>query len=173
MSDLSYRVMVALFRLGDAIYPTVDRRVARFGIEPGITVVDYGCGPGRYTFPFAKAVGEAGKVYAMHVQPLATADVRARTEREGLRNTEVRLATGYSVDLPGHIADMVLAIDMFFLIKDPEPFLRELKRLCKPEGALVIDDGHEPRERTKAMLAQGGQWVIVEESKDHLRCRPT
>jgi ubiquinone/menaquinone biosynthesis C-methylase UbiE len=173
LSDLSYRVMVALFRLGDAVYPTVARRTRGFGIRPGMTVVDYGCGPGRYTFPFARAVGGIGKVYAVDIEPLAVEDVRARAEREGMRNVEVALVTGYQTVLPAHIADMVLAIDMFFLIRDPEPFLRELKRLCKADSTLVIDDGHEPRERTKAMLAQGGQWVIVEESKDHLRCRPT
>ena len=32
------------------------------------------------------------------------------------------------VQLPAHIADQVLAIDMFFMVREPEPFLRELKR---------------------------------------------
>jgi ubiquinone/menaquinone biosynthesis C-methylase UbiE len=54
LPDLSYRLMVALFKLGDAVYPTVARRTRGFGIKPGMTVVDYGCGPGRYTFPFAR-----------------------------------------------------------------------------------------------------------------------
>ena len=63
MSDLSYRLMVALFKLGDAVYPTVARRTRGFGIKPGMTVVDYGCGPGRYTIRFARLVGEIGRVY--------------------------------------------------------------------------------------------------------------
>jgi len=173
LSDLSYRLMVALFKLGDAVYPTVGRRVARFGIQPGMTVVDYGCGPGRYTFPLAEAVGAAGKVYAVDIEPLAVEDVRRRAERQGARNVEARLATGYTTDLSDHVADRVLAIDMFFMVKDPEPFLRELKRLCKAAGTLVIDDGHQPRERTKEMLAQGNHWLVVAECKDHLRCQPT
>jgi ubiquinone/menaquinone biosynthesis C-methylase UbiE len=173
MSDMGFRLMSLTFDVVDWVRPYIDRRVTTFGIREGMTVVDYGCGPGRYTFPFARAVGGIGKVYAVDIEPLAVEDVRARAEREGMRNVEVALVTGYQTVLPAHIADMVLAIDMFFLIRDPEPFLRELKRLCKADSTLVIDDGHEPRERTKAMLAQGGQWVIVEESKDHLRCRPT
>jgi ubiquinone/menaquinone biosynthesis C-methylase UbiE len=173
MSNLSFRLMVLLFNISDALLRYIDRRIPRFGIEPGMTVVDYGCGPGRYTFRFAKLVGQQGQVYAVDIQPLAIAAIRSRVDKEGIGNVQPVLASGYVSGVPDHIADMVFAIDMFFSVQEVEPFLQELKRIAKREGLLVIDDGHQSRGRTKAKLAEGGHWVVVEESRDHLKCRPS
>jgi 2-polyprenyl-3-methyl-5-hydroxy-6-metoxy-1,4-benzoquinol methylase len=71
MPDFAFQMMSATFALKDWLFPSVDKRVARFSIQEGMTVVDYGCGPGRYTIRFAKLVGERGKVYAVDVQELA------------------------------------------------------------------------------------------------------
>jgi len=37
----------------------------------GMTVVDYGCGPGRYSIKFAEIVGNQGLVYAVDIHELA------------------------------------------------------------------------------------------------------
>ena len=55
MSNASFRIMVLLFDVIDFVYPHVARRAKRFGIGAGMTVVDYGCGPGRYTINFANS----------------------------------------------------------------------------------------------------------------------
>jgi len=55
----------------DFIYPYVKKRSKTFGISEGMTVIDYGCGPGRYTTEFAKIVGEKGKVYAVDIHEMA------------------------------------------------------------------------------------------------------
>jgi ubiquinone/menaquinone biosynthesis C-methylase UbiE len=93
-------------------------------------------------------------------------------ERFGLDNVEPVLASGYDSGLPDHVADMVTAIDMFFAIHDQKAFLAELKRIAKPDGILILEDGHQPRSATKAQLAAAGSWAIVEETKDHLTCKP-
>jgi ubiquinone/menaquinone biosynthesis C-methylase UbiE len=36
-----------------------------------MTVVDYGCGPGRYTIRFARLVGANGRVFEVDLRPLA------------------------------------------------------------------------------------------------------
>ena len=61
MPDFAFRMMSATMALKDAIFPSIDKRVASFGIREGMTVVDYGCGPGRYTVRFAKLVGGLGQ----------------------------------------------------------------------------------------------------------------
>ncbi len=68
MPDMAFRMMSATMALKDTLFPSADKRVATFGIREGMTVVDYGCGPGRYTTRFAKLVGEKGKVYAVGVK---------------------------------------------------------------------------------------------------------
>lgn len=64
------------------------------------------------------------------------------------------------------------AVDMFHMIKDPVPFLQELHRLLKPDGVLIIDDGHQSRTETKMKMNQSKLWNIATESKDHLKCTP-
>ena len=172
MSDISFKVMIALFAVSDFFYPYVKKRAASFGLRPGMTVVDYGCGPGRYTVHFARLVGPAGKVYAVDVQELAAQAVQEKAGRQGLHNVTAVVAHGYASGLPDGVADVVCAIDMFFSVSDPTAFLQELKRITRPDGLLVLDDGHQPRATTKAKLQASGCWAIVTETPDHLTCRP-
>ena len=61
MSDASFRLMILLFGILDFFYPYIDTRIQHFNIQEGMTVVDYGCGPGRYTTRFSRIVGKGGK----------------------------------------------------------------------------------------------------------------
>ena len=172
MPDMHFRFMNVCFHIIDFVYPYIDKRVRNFGIEPGMTVVDYGCGPGRYTTRFARLVGERGKVLAVDIHELAIGALKKKIERQGLANVEAVLARGYDNGLPDEVGDVVCAIDMFFLIKKPTEFLAELKRITKPDGFLVIDGGHQPRSLTKEKILQSGYWDIIEETRDHFKCKP-
>jgi ubiquinone/menaquinone biosynthesis C-methylase UbiE len=95
MSDRSYMSMVWLFKPIDFLMPDfIDRRVNKFGIREGMTLVDYSCGPGRYTTRFAKLVGEKGKVYAIDIHEIALEIVREKMVKLGLDNVEPILAKG-------------------------------------------------------------------------------
>ena len=172
MSDTNFRFMVILFNVFDFLFPMIDWRVKKFGIEKGKTIVDYGCGPERYTARFAKLVGEKSKVYAVDIHELAIETVKTMSARQGLKNVVPVLAKGYHADIPDHIADMICAIDMFFIIKDPTSFLCELKRLAKPDGILIIDDCHQRRSTTRKKIEESGCWEILEATRDHLKCKP-
>jgi ubiquinone/menaquinone biosynthesis C-methylase UbiE len=171
MSNASFRMMLLLFDIIDFFYPHVARRAKRFGITEGMTVVDYGCGPGRYTVNFAALVGERGKVYALDIHDLAAETVKKRIAKRNLTNVQPILIEGYNSTLPDETADVVCAIDMFFIIKSPSEFLSEIKRIVKRNGILVIDDGHQPRSVTKKKILDSALWDIVEETSDHLKCR--
>ena len=172
MSDTSFRMMTFLFKVIDFLCPYINRRVRKFGIKEGMTVVDYGCGPGRYAVKFAELVGENGRVYAIDIHELAIEAVKKKIRRDNLRNIEPILVQGYDSTLPHAVADAVCAIDMFFIIKKPTEFLAELKRIIKNDGTLIIDDGHQPRSVTKTKIFNSGLWNIVEETRDHLKCKP-
>jgi ubiquinone/menaquinone biosynthesis C-methylase UbiE len=137
-----------------------------------MTVVDYGCGPGRYTTWFARLVGLEGRVYAVDIHEMAIKAIRRHMQQQHLENIVPVLANGYHAGVPDHVADMVCAIDMFFSVSDPTAFLAELKRISKEDGVLIIDDGHQSRATTKRKLAASGHWTIAEETRDHLRCKP-
>ena len=172
MSDRSFKAMTFIFHVIDFIYPYIDRRVKKFGIKPGMTVVDYGCGPGRYTTRFAELVGEQGRVFAIDVHELAVEAVKKKIDKYRLQNVAVVLADGYDSTLPDEIAEVVCAIDMFHIIKDPTEFLAELKRITKKDGLLIVDDGHQSRRATKSSVLESGHWDIFEETRDHLKCKP-
>jgi ubiquinone/menaquinone biosynthesis C-methylase UbiE len=172
MPDLAFRMMAATMAVKDRLFPTIDERVATFRIKEGMTLVDYGCGPGRYTMRFAKLVGGQGKVYAVDVQELALEYVRRKMGHEGLSNIIPILARGYRADIADHVADMVFALDMIFGVQEPVTLLRELHRISSPAGVLIVDDGHQPRERTLHMIQASGQWRIEWQGRDHLRCSP-
>ncbi len=172
MSDLSFRIMALFMKLEDSLGPRVERRVKTFGIEPGMTVVDYGCGPGRYTIFFSGLVGDTGKVYGVDIAPIAVRTVEEKAEKLGLKNVKAVLAHGYDTGLPSSVADRVVALDVFFGIPDPIAFLKEAHRIMKQSGVLILDDGHERRATTKSKLRGSDIWEIVEENKDHLKLRP-
>jgi len=172
MPDWHFKFMNLCFHVIDFIYPYIDKRIKKFGVEPGMTVVDYGCGPGRYATRFARLVGRHGKVFAVDIHELAVEAVKEKIDKYGLTNVEAVLASGYDSRLPDTIADVVCALDMFFIIKKPAEFLAELKRITKNSGCLVIDDGHQRRSVTKDSILQSDHWDIIEETRDHLKCKP-
>jgi len=172
MSSTSFRMMTLTFNVVDFICPYIGRRVKKFGIQEGMTVVDYGCGPGRYATKFAELVGEKGKVYAIDIHELAIEGVKRRIQKHNLKNIQPILIDGYNSTLPDDTADVVCAIDMFWVIKQPTEFLGELRRVIKKDGTLIIDDGHQPRGETKRKILDSGFWDIVAETKDHLKCKP-
>jgi ubiquinone/menaquinone biosynthesis C-methylase UbiE len=173
MPAISFRLMALTMEVMDFLHPYIDKRVMAFDIHEGMTVVDYGCGPGRYTMRFSKLVGATGKVYAVDIHELAIEFVSRKMDRYGLKNVVAVLANGYDSPLPDHVADVVCALDMFFAIKQPSQFLTELKRITRPGGTLIIDDGHQPRDATKRKILDSGLWRIREESRDHLKCQPS
>jgi len=172
MPNLSFRGMMLTYKVVDLLYPYIGKRVTRFGIEKGMTVVDYGCGPGRYAVRFANLAGEKGKVYAVDIHELAIEAVKRKAQKSNLRNIEAVLAQGYHSTVPDSIADVVCAIDMFHAIRNPAEFLAEVRRIVKPDGTLVIDDGHQPRSTTRQKILDSGLWDIIEETSDHLKCKP-
>jgi ubiquinone/menaquinone biosynthesis C-methylase UbiE len=171
MPDLHFRMMTLTFKIVDFLYPYIKKRIKKFGITEGMTVVDYGCGPGRYATKIAELVGEKGKVYALDIHELAIDAVKAKTEKHNIRNLKPILTQGYNSTLPDNTADVVCAIDMFWIIKKPTEFLAELKRITKTDGILIVDDGHQPRNMTRQKILDSGFWEITEETSDHLKCK--
>ena len=172
MSNASFRMMTLIFQVIDFFHPHIRKRIRKFDIREGMTVVDYGCGPGRYTTKLAELTGETGKVYALDIHELAIAAVRRKMDKYRLGNIKPLIIKGYDSTLPAHIADVVCVIDMFWMIKQPTELLQELRRITKKDGMLVIDDGHQPRSTTRQKILTSAVWDIAEETHDHLKCRP-
>lgn len=138
----------------------------------GWTVVDYGCGPGRYLRKASALVGPRGRVYAADVSEVAVGAARGRIARQGLRNVVVmRIEDGKS-RIPSACADLVYALDMFHAVRDPSAFLREIRRIVKPKGRLILEDGHQSRSRTLEKIAALSTWKVTGQSRLAVTCAP-
>jgi len=70
MNNLLFELMSLEYTVKSALLPP-QMVLSETGIKNGHVVVDYGCGPGRYTITVARMVGKKGKAYAVDIHPLA------------------------------------------------------------------------------------------------------
>jgi ubiquinone/menaquinone biosynthesis C-methylase UbiE len=170
--DLAFKAMALSFRVRDWLIPPA-KKVDRLLLQEGMVVVDYGSGSGSYLKPASERVGTTGRIYALDVHPLAVAAARERAETHGLDNMTAILVQGNDTGLDDNTADLIFAFDMFHMVEDPAAFLTELARILKPEGVLYIEDGHQSRAETRQKILQTGDWRVVFEEKNGVRCKRT
>ena len=171
MPDPVFRLMIILYKIYYFFKPP-EKYLEKFGIQPGFTVVDYGCGPGAFIKAASEKTGDKGRVYAIDIQALAISAVKKIIDRHNLKNVIPVLSRVIKSEIPAGTADLIYALDMFHMVKDHSGFLKELKRISKPDASLILEDGHQSRKLTKQKILGSGAWEIVEEQKRFLRCKP-
>lgn len=143
-----------------------------FHIETGWTVIDYGCGPGRHLKRASECVGRDGKVYAVDIHDMAIDCARKIVNKFNLNNVFPVKAFEYFVPIPEDTANLIYVLDVFHMISQPTLFLQELHRLVKPDGKLILEDGHQRRAKTISKVLSSRRWKIESENKDHLVLKP-
>ncbi len=132
LARLKLQATVAIDRERDAW------RVA--GLQPGMRVLDLGCGPGFTSCELARAVGPAGQVTGIDASPDLIAVAEQAKESEQVANVAFARGDVYALDLPADQFDFVHARFLFQHLRDPGLALRNAWRVLKPGGALCILD---------------------------------
>ncbi len=164
-------MMNLLFDIRDRFVP-VSSLLDEFGIEPGWTVVDYGCGPGSYIKRASELVGPRGQLFALDVHELAIKAVMQRAARDLLTNVTAVVTDTSKCPLADETADVIYALDMFHMVSDPTGFMKDLDRISKGTGFLFIDNGHQSRDEARSKIIASGVWEMVEEKKRYMKWRP-
>jgi ubiquinone/menaquinone biosynthesis C-methylase UbiE len=171
ISNIAFHVMTFIMKLMDILGNQSSKNFKTLGLKPGEIVIDYGCGPARYIQIASNTVRQSGKVIAVDIHPLAIKKVKEKIEKYKLSNVEAVLAEKYKTPINTSTADVVYALDMFHMIEQPNEFLKELGRLVKNDGTIIIEDGHQPRSETIQKIEKSGFIKIIEETKSHVKCQ--
>jgi SAM-dependent methyltransferase len=121
---------------GAALAPATRMIFAEAGIQPGMRVLDLGCGVGDVAFLAADLVGPDGSVVGVDRSPEALARARLRAEQRGL--TQVRFVEGDLQDpAPGGPFDAIVERLVLMWVPDPAALLRQQATVLRPGGLVV------------------------------------
>jgi ubiquinone/menaquinone biosynthesis C-methylase UbiE len=108
------------------------------GLRAGAAVADVGAGGGFFTVRLSRAVGPAGEVYAVDINPTSVRKLEDRVASEHLANVKVVQGKVDSPGLPSETLDGVLISDAYHEMVEYQAMLREVRSALKPKGRLVI-----------------------------------
>lgn len=114
--------------------------VEALGLTPGMRVADVGAGTGLYTLLFARAVGPAGKVYAVDISESFVAAIEARAVEYHVDNVIPVVNHQKGTALPPESVDLVFLADTYHHFEYPRSMLASIHQALVPEGALAIID---------------------------------
>ena len=115
-----------------------DRAIDVMKIEKGWTVADIGAGSGYMTVKLAKKVGPQGRVYANDIQQGMLNLLNKRLAKSKITNVSVVLGAQDDPRLPIEALDLVLMVDVYHELSQPQIMLRHIRASLKPGGRLVL-----------------------------------
>ena len=115
-----------------------DHAIDVLKITKGSTVADIGAGSGYMTVKLAKKVGPDGKVFANDIQPGMLELLTRRLQKSKITNVSAVLGTQDDPRLPLDTIDLVLMVDVYHELSQPQLMLRHIKASLKPTGRLVL-----------------------------------
>ncbi len=119
------------------------KNVEQSGIIPGMDIADLGSGSGLYSIEAAKELMATGRVYAIDTQKELLSKLKNEAVRQGLYNLEVIWGDIEKINgtkLRDASIDLVFLCNVLFQLEDKENIVKEVKRILKPAGRILIVD---------------------------------
>jgi ubiquinone/menaquinone biosynthesis C-methylase UbiE len=105
------------------------------GLAPGERFLDVAAGTGGLSLPAARV---GAHVVATDWSPAMIGRFHARVREAGLRNAEGRVMDCHALDLPDDSFDVTASLFGVMLVPDQPRALREMVRVTKPGGRVVV-----------------------------------
>lgn len=115
-----------------------DQALDAMNIKPGMTIADLGSGVGYMTLRMAKRVGPAGKIYGVDLQPGMLERLQANAKAANITNVVPVLGEPADPKLPEGQIDLILMVDVYHEVSQPQAMIRKIRQALKPDGRLVL-----------------------------------
>jgi ubiquinone/menaquinone biosynthesis C-methylase UbiE len=114
------------------------KKILKPYIEEGMTVLDFGCGPGFFSVGLSQMVGESGKVIAADLQEGMLQKLKEKIKGTELRNRiTLHKCEEDKIGITDKV-DFVLAFYIVHEVVNKEGLFAEIETILKPNGQLLI-----------------------------------
>lgn len=123
-------------------------------LKPGMTVMDFGCGPGFFTLDMARIVGETGRVIATDLQQGMLDKVDEKIQGTDLADRIILHRCEESRIQYSQPIDFFFSFYVMHEVPDQAAVFHEIHRLMNPDGLVFIVEPpvHVSRKRFDATI---------------------
>ena len=108
-------------------------------LAPGERILEIGPGTGYYTPDLARAVGD-GSVEILDIQQEMLGHTMRKLNALGISNVSAQWADALDLPYPDESFEVALMVTVFGEIPNGDAALREIQRVLRPSGRLVIGE---------------------------------
>ena len=112
-------------------------------LEPGMSLLDVGCGPGTITTDLAGLLAP-GRVVGIDASPTVIDEARSRLADGGHRALSFEVGDLYALPFDDGSFDVVHAHQVLQHVGDPSAALGEMRRVCRRGGMVGVRDADFP-----------------------------
>ncbi len=117
-----------------------DEVVKALELNSGDAIADIGAGTGYFTRRFARAVGPAGKVFAVDVAADILGYLKEQADKQNLHNIQLVVSREDDPLLPANAVDLAFFCDTTHHIANRANFYRKLSPALRKHGRMAIID---------------------------------
>jgi len=137
---------------------TRERLRATLAPTPGERILEIGPGTGYYTLDLAEWVGPDATLEIFDIQQEMLDHTIGRVAERGLSNVNATRGDARSLPFDDASVDAVVLITVLGEIPDPDAALREIARVLRPGGRLVVGElVGDPHYTSPGALRKGGE----------------